>query len=81
VRITAQLIHGPSDKHLWAQSYERDLKDALQVQKEIAQHAVAGISASPEASPTLPPASRYPLNTEEYDDYLKGRTYVRRGAK
>jgi TolB-like protein/DNA-binding winged helix-turn-helix (wHTH) protein len=81
VRITAQLIHGPSDKHLWAQTYERDLQDALQVQKEIAHDTVAGISASLGASPTLPPASRYPLNTEAYDDYLKGRTYVRRAAQ
>jgi len=27
VRITAQLIEGATDKHLWAQSYERDVKD------------------------------------------------------
>ena len=29
VRITAQLIYGPSDKHLWANSYERDMRDIL----------------------------------------------------
>ena len=27
VRITAQLIYGPSDKHIWAESFERDMRD------------------------------------------------------
>ena len=41
VRITAQLIHAPEDKHLWAGRYERDLRDILQLQAEIAQ-SIAG---------------------------------------
>jgi len=81
VRVTAQLIHGRSDKHLWAQSYERDLHDTLQVEREIAYDAVAGISASMGTVPVQPLASRYPLNTDAYDDYLKGRAYVRRFAQ
>jgi TolB-like protein/DNA-binding winged helix-turn-helix (wHTH) protein len=36
VRITTQLIYAPSDTHLWAQSYERDIKDVLSLQAEIA---------------------------------------------
>jgi TolB-like protein len=35
VRITAQLIHGPSDKHLWANSYERDVRDVFALQRDI----------------------------------------------
>jgi len=37
VRITAQLIHAPTDRHLWADSYERDLKDVLALQSEVAR--------------------------------------------
>ena len=37
VRLTAQLIHGPSDRHLWAQRYERDLREILLLQGELAE--------------------------------------------
>jgi TolB-like protein len=37
IRLTAQLVHGPSDKHLWAQRYERDLRDILLLQGELAE--------------------------------------------
>lgn len=35
LRITAQLIHAPTDRHLWAESYERDLSDVLALQNEV----------------------------------------------
>ena len=37
VRLTAQLVHGPSDRHLWARSYTRDLRDILVLQAELAE--------------------------------------------
>src|SRR5207237_9967514 len=37
VRITAQLIHAGTDQHLWAESYERDLRDVLALQNEVAR--------------------------------------------
>jgi TolB-like protein/DNA-binding SARP family transcriptional activator len=37
VRITAQLVHGPSDRHLWAQHYERNVADVLLLQGELAE--------------------------------------------
>src|SRR5262249_30674218 len=36
VKITARLIDGGADRHLWADSYERDLKDVLSLQDEVA---------------------------------------------
>jgi len=48
VRITAQLIHAPTDRHLWAERYERDLTDILFLQSDVAEaiaqeiHLVAG---------------------------------------
>ena len=81
VRITAQLIHGPSDKHLWANSYERELRDTLQLQEEVARDITQRISASVATSPALRAASPYPLNIGAYDDYLKGRSYVAKESK
>src|SRR5437899_5229788 len=37
VRITAQLIDAAKETHLWAESYERDLRDVLALQSELAQ--------------------------------------------
>lgn len=37
VRITAQLIHAPTEKHLWAESYERDLRDVLSLLNDVAR--------------------------------------------
>src|SRR6266404_8651715 len=37
IRITAQLIDAPKETHLWAESYERDLRDVLALQAEVAQ--------------------------------------------
>src|SRR6476660_4181576 len=45
VRITAQLIHAPSDRYLWAETYERDLGDALKLQSEVAEAIVLQVRA------------------------------------
>lgn len=37
VRITVQLIHAPTDRHLWARSYQRELQDILPLQSEVAR--------------------------------------------
>ena len=43
VRVTAQLVEASTDQHLWAKSYERDLKDILALQDEIAQDVAAQV--------------------------------------
>ncbi len=73
VRITVQLIRGPSDTHLWAESYERNTHDVLTLQGEIAQ-AVAReikVALTPEESTHLTRAR--PVNPEAYELYLKGQ--------
>ena len=73
VRITAQLIHGSSDEHLWANDYEGDITDILSLQKNIAR-AIAeeiGLVLTPEEQDYL---DRTPqVNPEAYEHYLKGR--------
>jgi TolB-like protein len=73
VRITAQLIDASTETHLWAESYERDLRDVLALQAELAQ-AIAR-----EVQVTLTPQQRshfaaaHPVDPEAYEAYLKGR--------
>jgi eukaryotic-like serine/threonine-protein kinase len=73
VRITAQLIDARADQHLWARSYERDLRDVLALQDEVAQ-AIANelkITLASQGQPRL--AGARPVDPKAYEAYLKGR--------
>jgi serine/threonine protein kinase/tetratricopeptide (TPR) repeat protein len=75
VRITAQLIEARADQHIWADSYERDLRNILALQKELAR-AIAKeikIAVTPEEQVRLTKYS--PVNPEAYQLYLKGRYF------
>jgi len=77
VRITAQLIHGPSDKHLWANTYERDLRDVLALQDEVAR-AIAReirIELTPRDHTRLTVGRA--VNPQAYELYLRGLAYSR----
>lgn len=47
VRITVQLIHAPTDRHLWAENYQRDLRDVLALQSEVAKASTNEIKMFP----------------------------------
>ncbi len=75
VRITAQLIRAATDTHLWAESYERDTRDVLTLQAEVAQAVARAINVAltPEESTHL--ARARPVNPEAYEAYLKGQSH------
>ena len=76
VRIAAQLIHAPTDTHLWVGSYDRDLGDILALQREVAR-AIAGeikVAVTPTEEIRLASARR--VNPETYEAYLKGMFYL-----
>jgi len=68
VRITAQLIQAQSDRHIWAHSYERDLRNVFTLQGEIARDIVGEVRANLRPTP-----SARPVNPESYEAYLRGR--------
>jgi TolB-like protein/DNA-binding winged helix-turn-helix (wHTH) protein len=76
VRVTAQLVEASSDHHLWARSYERDLKDVLALQDEIAQDIAEQIRVK------LTPKERsllmqvHAVDPDAYDAYLRGRYWA-----
>ncbi len=75
VRITTQLVQANPERHLWAESYERDLRDILALQSEVAQ-AIAReirITVTPEEEARL--ARARPVNPEAHDAYLKGSVH------
>jgi TolB-like protein/DNA-binding winged helix-turn-helix (wHTH) protein/Tfp pilus assembly protein PilF len=75
VRITAQLIQASVDKHLWAHSYEGDVRETLALQKQVAR-AIAEqirIELTPHERDVL--KSTRTVNTEAYEAYLKGRYF------
>jgi TolB-like protein/DNA-binding winged helix-turn-helix (wHTH) protein/Tfp pilus assembly protein PilF len=76
VRVTAQLVEASSDHHLWAKSYERDLKDVLALQDEIARDISEQIRVNltpKEHSLTLQARA---VDPEAYDAYLKGSYWL-----
>ena len=75
VRITAQLIRAPVDKHLWAQSYEGDVQDTLALQKRVAREIAdqIRIKVTPREAAVLD--NTKPVNPEAYENYLKGRYF------
>ena len=75
VKITAQLLHGPTDRHLWAESYERDLGDVLKLQDDVAQAIVQQVRAEVTPQQEVRLSSGRPVNPEAYDAYLRGRYY------
>jgi TolB-like protein/Tfp pilus assembly protein PilF len=75
LRITAQLINVDDGYHLWAETYDRDLRDLFAVQEEIAQAIVGALRVKLSAEPTaivVPPTT----DLGAYDFYLKGRHAV-----
>ncbi|HLF31258.1 MAG TPA: hypothetical protein VI566_09585, partial [Xanthomonadales bacterium] len=76
VRITAQLIDTRNDRHLWSETYDRDLVDIFAIQDEIATAIVSalkdqlGVQATADAIVVEAATS----NLDAYDLYLKGRT-------
>ena len=78
VRITAQLIDTETDKHLWAETYDRDLDDIFAIQSDVAKKIAAALKASltPEEEKRI---DKKPTeNLEAYDYYLRGKTYANR---
>jgi TolB-like protein/DNA-binding winged helix-turn-helix (wHTH) protein/Flp pilus assembly protein TadD len=75
VRITAQLIDAATDKHIWSQSYEGELRNALLLQNKVAK-AIADqiqINLNPQEQAAL--KNVRVVNPEAYESYLKGRYF------
>jgi len=75
VRITAQLVDVNTDRHLWSQSYDRELKNVFALQSEIAKNVADSLRVKILTPETEQIDRRLTENTTAYDLYLKGRSH------
>jgi TolB-like protein/DNA-binding winged helix-turn-helix (wHTH) protein/Tfp pilus assembly protein PilF len=78
VRITAQLVRGATDRHIWAASYERDLRDLVTLEDGVSRSIAGQIrkQIAPRARQEL--ASAATVSPQAREDYLKGRYFWNR---
>ncbi|HXN53005.1 MAG TPA: tetratricopeptide repeat protein [Candidatus Acidoferrum sp.] len=81
LRISAQLLHAPTDTHLWAESYDRDLRDVLTLQAELAQAIAREVQVKLTTQERANFAQAQPVDPEAYEAYLKGRYYWNRRSR
>src|SRR6266446_2077711 len=73
VRITTQLVEAASDRHLWAESYERELRDVLTLQGEVARDVAKQVNIKLSQEEQTRFASTHPVDPKALEAYLKGR--------
>jgi TolB-like protein/Tfp pilus assembly protein PilF len=77
VRITVQLVHVRDQTHLWAQSYDRQLADVFQVQRDVASHVADSLAF--ELAPEFDRGRIAP--PQAHDAYLRGRFFWSQGGE
>jgi serine/threonine protein kinase/Flp pilus assembly protein TadD len=72
VRITAQLIDAPNDRHLWAKSYERDLRDVLSLQDEVAKAIASEVKITLTPQEQIHLTNARPVKPQAHEAYMRG---------
>jgi len=81
LKITANLIQASTDTPLWTGTYDRELKDVLRLQNEVAHAIIQGIQIKLTSQEQSRLESARPINPAAYDEYLRGRFYTYRQIK
>jgi TolB-like protein/DNA-binding winged helix-turn-helix (wHTH) protein/tetratricopeptide (TPR) repeat protein len=75
VRIRIQLIDSASDRHLWARSYDHELKDVLVLQSSAARDIAEEVQGKVAPKTDLSAGNPHPVQPDAYEAYLKGRYF------
>ncbi len=78
VRIVSQLIDARTDEHIWAETYDRELKDIFAIQSDVAQQIAQALKATLSLEEKERIEQKPTDNLEAYDYYLQGREYAER---
>lgn len=73
IRVHAQLIRAATDEHFWSETYDRELKDVLSLQSDVAQSIADKVAVTITGPERKRLASVAPVPPEVYENYLKGR--------
>jgi TolB-like protein/DNA-binding winged helix-turn-helix (wHTH) protein/tetratricopeptide (TPR) repeat protein len=75
VRVTAQLIDARNEKHIWAASYDEDIRDTLVLQSRVTRAIAEKIRATVNPQEQLTLAKSRTVDPDAYEAYLKGRFF------
>ncbi len=86
IRVHAQLIRAATDEHFWSETYDRELRDVLALQSEVAQSIAQKVEVTITGEERARLTAARPIAPEVYESYLKGRsildkTYSRSGLE
>jgi TolB-like protein/Tfp pilus assembly protein PilF len=73
IRVTAQLIRAATDEHFWSETYDRELRDALTLQSEIAESIAEKVEVAVTGEERQRLSEARSVDPEVYESYLKGR--------
>ena len=72
IRVNAQLIRAATDEHFWSEAYDRELRDVLSLESEVAQAIAAKVEVTITGKEHERLAAVRPVPPEVYENYLKG---------
>ncbi len=75
IRVHAQLIRGATDEHFWSETYDRELRDVLSLQSDVAQSIARRVEVTITGEEHARLSSARTVDPEAYEAYLKGRFY------
>ena len=81
VRITAQLIYGPADQHLWAKSFEREVKDMLELQSDVSREIAQEIESKLAPAEQAGPRTIRQANPKAVEAYGEARVHIDRASQ
>jgi serine/threonine protein kinase/tetratricopeptide (TPR) repeat protein len=81
VRVTVQLVYGPTDSHVWAKSYDRASKDVISLQDEIASDIARELQVNLVQREEIHLARSHEVSPETYDAYLQGRFHLQKNTQ
>jgi adenylate cyclase len=76
IRITAQLIDALTGNHIWAERYDRELKDVFSVQSEVARQVAKALAVTLKANENERLFQKYTTSIDAYDVFLQARRTV-----
>ena len=81
VRISVSLVQAPDDHNLWAESYERDIRDVLDLQSAITRDVVARIRSKLSTQDQVRITGHPTVNPDAYDHFLRGKFHLHRQTR
>jgi TolB-like protein/Flp pilus assembly protein TadD len=79
IRVHAQLIRAATDEHFWSESYDRELRDALALESEVAQSIAKKVEVTVTGEEHARLTAARSVSPEVYEGYMKGRFALKKG--